>query len=326
VSIINHPNTRPKLDTLEDTVPHMHDSSGILGNIRAFILLAGVIRSTAFTEGIQRSVLNLPLDSTMDIFQHWYQHVQRMIANDNYPAMPLRVLVDNQSILPVAPPIIDGSPLVIERDPLEFRGTGGVLADATAEYDANDYVIVGHAASIFLEDVGCLVLRLSDLKAEIAILADPNGTPAGLMLIRCHTLRQIPLIGFVDLNEQAMPLIAAKHDVRVLCQPVERYGIRNCSEYVNAVRQFHNMTHGKQSGSDPWIEPWLSTFGFCEEDSSVAKDSHLVDSIVLRGAEVKSGAVLVRSVACPGVMIESHATVVDKLAVPDRPSVKDRRK
>src|SRR5438309_1569651 len=82
-------------------------------------------------------------------------------------------------------------------------------------------------AGVVLTDLASLVMRLAESSADIALLAEPDGSPTGLMLVRCGTLRQISPIGFVDLNEQALPAIASKHVVRVVRNPVERYPVRN---------------------------------------------------------------------------------------------------
>src|ERR1700749_3479364 len=97
----------------------------ILGRLRAVILLAGVVRNTKFNESIERSLLGLPLDATTNLIPHWYQHACALTKMCESTSLPLRVLVDPQSILPVTPRQMDATPLLIERDPLEFRGTGG---------------------------------------------------------------------------------------------------------------------------------------------------------------------------------------------------------
>src|SRR5947209_8386902 len=94
-------------------------SMRVFGRLRAVILLAGVVRNTKFNESIHRSVLGLPLDPETSLIRHWYQQTCSLTARCGSSSLPLRVLVDPQSLLPVTPQLIDSTPLIIERDPLE---------------------------------------------------------------------------------------------------------------------------------------------------------------------------------------------------------------
>ena len=287
--------------------------SPVFQNLRAVILLAGVVRNTPFNESIKRSLLALPLDPETTLLRHWYDQTRRLTGSCQSSSLPLRVLFDPQSLLPELPQLFDDTPLIVERDPLEFRGTGGVLFDSTASYAENEYVLVGNAACLLLNDLPTLVARLAESNADIALLAEPRGNPTGIMLVRCGTLRQISPIGFVDLNEQALPAIAAKHLVRVVRHPVERYPIRTLAEYINALRQFNlNRTSGR-TVDDPFSENWISTFSIAERPQAVASTASLLDSVVLEGGEVQDGAVVVRSLICPGAVVRARATVIDEI-------------
>lgn len=288
-------------------------TSGVSSHLRAVILLTGVVRNTKFKESINRSVLGLPLDNQTSLIRHWYDQTCALAKTCAGTSLPLRVLVDPQSRLPHTLELSDDTPLVIERDPLEFRGTGGVLFDATATYGENDFVLVGNGASLFLTDLTVLVANLAQCSADIALLAQLDGHPTGIMLVRCGTLRQISPIGFVDLNEQALPAIAARHTVRVVRHPVERYPIRNLPEYTHALRQFHLNRQSGRTVDDPFAENWLSTFSIAEDPKSIASSASLLDSVVLKGGQVQEGAVVVRSIVCPGATVRAYATVIDEI-------------
>jgi|SRR5271170_7377050 len=285
----------------------------VLRRLRAVILLAGVVRSTKFNESIQRSLLGLPLDVNTSVIGHWYNHVCQLTKVCQSNSLPLRILVDPQSPLPVTPQLIDTTALLIERDPLEFRGTGGVLLDSTLSYAEDDYVVVGNAAGVLLSDLSSIVSRLVDCCADITILANSDGSPTGLMLIRCGTLRQISPIGFVDLNEQALPAIAERFHVRVLRHAIERYPVRNLSEYIQAIRQYQVSRRSGRTSDDPFAEHWLSTFSVAESSQDVAPTASLLDSVVLENGRVNDHAVLVRSIVCPGAIVPSHSTVIDEI-------------
>ncbi|MGN6370713.1 MAG: hypothetical protein ACTHN5_20865 [Phycisphaerae bacterium] len=293
--------------------PPSDPSNAVFENLRAVILLAGVVRNTPFNESIKRSILALPLDSDTTLLRHWYEQTCRLTASCHSRSLPLRVLVDPQSLLPVLPQLSDSTPLTIERDPLEFRGTGGVLFDSTTNYADHEYVLVATAATLLLNDLASLVTHLGGSNADIALLAEPRGNPTGIMLVRVGTLRQISPIGFVDLNEQALPAIAAKHTVRVVRHPVERYPIRSLSEYINAVRQFHLNRISGRTIDDPFSENWISTFSIAERPQAVVSSASLLDSVVLDGGEVRDEAVVVRSLICPGAVVRARETVIDEI-------------
>lgn len=285
----------------------------ILSRVRAVILLAGIVRTTNFNDGIKRSVLGLPLDANVTVLRHWYDSVCRLGKGRGNGTLPLRILVDSQSPLPPQLETVLATPLVIERDPLEFRGTAGILLDATASYEGDDWVLIGNAACLLLNDLESVAGRLSASGADIAILAEPDGTPTGIMLVRCKTLRHLSPIGFVDLNEQALPAIAAKYDVRVLRQPTERYAIRNLAEYTRALRQYHINRISGRTMDDPFSENWISSFNIVEKGADVASSSSLLDSVVLEGGRVERDAVVVRSIVCPGATVRARSTVIDEI-------------
>ena len=310
MTLVDHP---VSISRTSATLSTPNASASVFQNLRALILLAGVVRNTPFNESIKRSLLALPLDFETTLLSQWYRQTCELAASCHSPSLPLRILFDPQSVLPVLPQLAENTPLMIERDPLEFRGTGGVLFDATAAYAEHEYVLVANAACLLLNDLPSLVARLSESGADIALLAEPNGAPTGIMLVRCGTLRQISPIGFVDLNEQALPAIAAKHTVRVIRHPVERYPIRSLAEYINALRQFNlNRTSGR-TVDDPFAENWISTFSVAESPQAVASSASLLDSVVLDGGVVQDGAVVVRSLICPGAVVRARATVIDEI-------------
>ena len=59
-------------------------------------------------------------------------------------------------------------------------------------------------------------------------------------------------------------------------------------------------------------EDWKPTFALCEAGAVVDPSARLHDSVVLRGGRVEYGAVLVRSVVCPGGVVRRERTAVDQ--------------
>ncbi|MEO6436728.1 MAG: hypothetical protein ABIP55_13345, partial [Tepidisphaeraceae bacterium] len=106
--------------------------------------------------------------------------------------------------------------LLLERDVMAFRGTGGVLRDLTTDEAPGACILVANAAQLLFEPLAPLVTQLAHADADVSFVAHYDGTPCRLMLIRCRALRVLPRVGFVDLMEQGLPLIAADHHVVAL--------------------------------------------------------------------------------------------------------------
>src|SRR5690606_20299334 len=98
------------------------------------------------------------------------------------------------------------------RDPVEYRGIGGVLRDLAGDYHRDDYILVANAAQLLLSPLSELATLLAesdaDGPADVSLISHRDGTPSGLMLIRCGSLWCIPQVGYVDMKEQALPMIA----------------------------------------------------------------------------------------------------------------------
>lgn len=64
---------------------------------------------------------------------------------------------------------------------------------------------------------------------------------------------------------------------------------------------------------DRFVEDWWPTCGLVESSADVDPSARVHDSVVLRGSRVRRGAVLVRSVVCPGAVVRNHEIVVGRL-------------
>jgi hypothetical protein len=135
-----------------------------------------------------------------------------------------------------------------------------------------------------------------------------------MMLIRCGCLELLPRVGFVDLKEQGLSLIARHCSVFVteLDDPAG-LPIRTLSEYVRALRSHHHALGGRGKMTDPFGEDWDSAFGIVEDGARIGSGASVHDSVVLRGARVEDRAVVVRSVLCAGAIVRRGQTVVDRV-------------
>ena len=285
-----------------------------LSRLRAMVLLGGSVRASALTSCTRRSVLDLPLDDTGSMLNHWLSHARDVSRLASLDRLPVRIMVNQNAMEPTsADPKFYGS-FRVERDLSDYRGTGGVLRDLASDYDGEDLILVANAAQVLLEPLTNLAGELVKKGGDVAVVSHEDGTPSGMMLITCKTLKMVPPHGFVDMKEQALPLIASKFDVRVL-----RYRrptglpVRTISDYVHALRFHHLRKNGKLGSTDPLAEDWSPSFSIVESGAMVDGSARVHDSVVLRGARVDSGAVLVRSVVCEGAVVARDRTAVDQL-------------
>lgn len=295
----------------------------LIARLRAVVVLAGSVRPTRLRRAAGRFVLELPVDSQRTVLDCWHEQVTALLEYFELERLPVRVMIDHATP-PARPPTSDGPvELKIERDPLEFRGTGGLLRDVSADYDDDELVLVAGSPQLLLEPLSQVVDALAAADGDVRLLAEPDGTPGGLMLVRCGVLRDLPEMGFIDFKEQALPALAQDHAVKV----VRRQGptgasVRTLATYLDALRQYHRRLRGLPIEHSPLDEGWEPAFSIIESGAQVDPSAVLHDSVVLSGGVVESSAVLVRSVVGPGGRIEAAGSIVDRLVTPpetDRP-------
>ena len=288
------------------------DSS--LARLRALILLSGSIRSSPLADACGRSVLDLPLDNEGSIFNHWLLQASELARYAGLEKLPVRVMVNRNAPEPVsAAPKFVGT-FRVERDLSEYRGTGGVLRDLAADYADDDLVMVCNAAQILLDPLPAIATALRRKEGDVAVVSHEDGTPSGVYLITCKALRDIPEVGYVDMKEQALPLIAQKHAVTVLhCRRPTALPVRTADDYVEAMKHYHGRKSGRPTVSDPLAENWQPTFQMVEQGAVVDPRAHVHDSIVLKGGVVEAGGVVVRSIVCPGGVVKKDRPRVDQV-------------
>jgi mannose-1-phosphate guanylyltransferase len=228
--------------------------------------------------------------------------------------LPLRFVLAQTSRPPTLPPQNGRVRAVIERDSREYRGTGGVLRDAAVAYEPDDVILVANGAQVLLEPLPVLAAELCDAGGSVSFVGHRDGTPCALYLIRCGALTGIRDIGFLDFKEQVLPKLgAAGHQVRaVLRDSATAISVRTLDGYLSAVRTFARIAAGLSSENDPFAEDWKPTFSLVESGALVKSSATVHDSVVLKGARIEEGALVVRSVIGPGAMIRASDTVADR--------------
>ena len=295
----------------------LHTDGASLSRLKAVVLLGGAVRTTPLSTSIGRSLLDLPLDESGSVLNHWLNHATELAKAAGLEKLPVRVMVDRNSPEPVSAAVKYYGTFRVERDQSEYRGTGGVLRDLALKYDDNDLILVANAAQILLDPLVALATTLDQRRGDVGIISHRDGTPSGIMLVSVKTLRLIPETGFIDMKEQAMPLIAQSFAVEVLHRRRPTgLPIRSVTDYINAMRYYHMRKAGKSTLTDPLAEDWQPAFGIVEEGAVVDPTARIHDSVVLRGGVVEAGAVLVRSVVCPSGLVRKDRTLVDEFVKP----------
>lgn len=302
--------------SLNTSTPISACASRSLHRLRAMVLLGGSVRATPLATSVARSVLDLPLDDSGSILNHWLQHAADLARHAGLPNLPVRVMVNRDAPDPISAAPRYAGAYRVERDLSDYRGTGGVLRDLAADYADDDLVMVLNAAQVLLDPLAAIATALDRKGGDVSVVSHNDGTPSGVMLVSCKTLRLIPTSGYVDMKEQALPAIAARYDVTVMHRRRPTgLPVRSLADYIQALRHYHRRRMGKPAGRDPLAEDWLPAFGITEDGARVAARAHVHDSIVLKGGIVEAGAVVVRSVVCPGGMVRKDRTAVDQLVV-----------
>jgi hypothetical protein len=185
-----------------------------------------------------------------------------------------------------------------------------------ANYHDDDLILVANAAQILLDPLVSLAASLDQKRGDITVISHRDGTPSGMMLVSCKTLRLIPSTGFVDMKEQAMPLIAQSYAVEVVHRRRPTgLPIRSVVDYLTALRFYHMRKAGKVL-ADPLAEDWQPAFAIIEDGAVIDPSARVHDSVILRGGVVESGATLVRSVVCPSAIVRKDRTIVDDFIRP----------
>ncbi len=295
----------------------IHGHGPSLSRLKALVLLGGSVRPTPLSTSIGRSLLDLPLDENGSVLNHWLNHAAELARVAGLEKLPVRVMVDRSSPEPISAAVKFYGTFRVERDQSEYRGTGGVLGDLADRYDDDDLILVANAAQILLDPLVSLANTLDSRHGDVGIISHRDGTPSGIMLLKCKTLRLVPKTGFIDMKEQAMPLIAQRYAVEVSHRRRPTgLPIRSVQDYVTAMRLYHMRRAGKPTLTDPLAEDWQPSFGIVEEGAVVDRTARVHDSIVLRGGVVEAGAVLVRTVVCPSGLVRRDRTLVDEFVRP----------
>lgn len=285
-----------------------------LSDLRAVVLLAGDVRTNTLRKTTGRASPSLPVGANRSVLDCWREQLITLAETLGIEQLPVRVLISRNSGLTPRTERFGPVLMSIEYDPSSFRGTAGLLSDIARTYNDDDQLLVTSAGQILFEPLIRIALDLYNAGGDFTLGIDPNGVPSGLMLFRCGCMRSINPVGFCDLNEQALPEMAKDYKVRVarFASPVAM-SVRTLPGYLGALRAYHRHASGRHDLNHPYEEHWRPTFGITEPGAKIGRGVVVHDSVVLAGAMVQSGAVLVRSVICPGTVVGRDVRVIDQV-------------
>ena len=283
-----------------------------LARLRGMVLMAGTTRSGSFLRQIRRSVVDLPVGGGKTLLDVWLGEWRSVTGMLEKPELDVQLMLDREAL---APRRGESAGVRVERDPKEFRGTGGALADMSRGLDPDDYLFVASAGQLPARRLTEVLNRLAWAGggSDVALMANADETATGLMLVRCGALAEVSDVGFVDFKEQALPVIARRHSVTVISEDVVAHPIRTAGDYLWALRQHHRILQGRKQQMDGLEEDWRPTFSVVEEGAAVSSNAKVYDSVVLDGATVEDGAALVRTVVCGGGTVRARSVAIDEV-------------
>ncbi len=288
--------------------------SSRLAGLSSVVLLAGSVRASPLRRACGRLLLELPVEAGRSVMDIWHEQLTSAAVRLGVQRLPVRVIVDKTTPLPANNPWNGRCDTRFEQDPFEYRGTGGLLRDLADQYGPDDQILIANASQILFEPLHEIAESLAQVGGDVAIACRLDGTPTGVMLVRCGAFDSVPKIGFIDLNEQALPLIAKAHDVRVFRGPRQcGHPIRTLDDYLDAIRQYHRGAKGQPAITDPYAEDWHAAFEIIEPGAEVDPSAVIHDSVILEGGVVGPGAVVVRSLVGPGGVVPEGRTVVEAI-------------
>jgi hypothetical protein len=285
--------------------------------IGAVVLLAGGTGLNDLARAAERSVLELPVSQSETLLSLWRDQLEQTLVRPGVPAADVRI-VGGALIRYEDRNCSDLLNIAHDHDPHELRGTGGILHDIAEDYPDESFLVVAGASTILLEPLNHLVAELMSARSDVAFFAHEDDTAPNLMLIRCNALRQVADVGFIDLKEQVLPVIASAGTVTVIRRqsPVAAT-MRTAQEYLRTLRLYHRLGNAKvTSFSSAFDEKWESTFSIIEAEAKLDGTASLHDSVVLASARVGRNATVIRSIVLPAAHVPAGATVVDQVVRP----------
>ncbi len=309
----------------------------VLSGLREMILLGGQALPSRLAVTVERPVLEMPLcrrpndekmhagqmERLIDGWLRWSEGVADLAGID---FLPTRLVFNNNARRPelVSPAGVVPRPagaFSIETDRSPHRGTGGLLHDLVDGYDPNSLVLVCTARQVMIDPLVAVVRTLAGRiakGADAAIIAHRDGTPAGVMMMRCSVLQAVKSVGYVDMKQQAFPELRERFDIRVVrSRRATGIPVFGAGSYIHAVGRYHAQRDGRGFEPPPLGIPLAEDFGchftLVEDGATVDPSAYLHDSVVLAGGVVEADASVVGSVVSGRGVVRRGREVLGQL-------------
>lgn len=272
------------------------------------LILSGGITSSPLADASGMSVLDLHVSPSRTVLEAWADLVRG--AWDQSDCPDIVVLHAGSGAVPS--PAVDLN-VRVRHDESEFRGPAGAIRDAAVDVEPDSYVLVVEGASFLRQPIGRL---FCDPKESVSAVVGVNSdcSPAGLYLLRRDLLDLVPAIGFMDLKEQMLSQAKdAGHRIVVRDMGDRALQRLRTREDLLAASVTNDGLNGGPDLSYPIIARG-NTIGNCRcNDSHIANDALLVDSVAMPGSTVGAKAVVVRSILFGGAHVEPGEIILDEL-------------
>jgi len=140
-----------------------------LSRLRAVVLLAGSVRANHLRKLTNRRALHMPIAQGQTVLDCWREQLTSMAERLGVSALPVRVMVDQATGENTASRSHGPIELTVEPDPLDLRGTGGLLSDIAREYDDDDLLLIGHASQLLFEPLAALTAAIASSSRDVSI-------------------------------------------------------------------------------------------------------------------------------------------------------------
>jgi len=304
----------PKSETKSEVVSHKD-----LPRLDSCILLAGGLVPSPLAKLTHQLTLELWLTAKETVFGRWCDVLDHLATSAGIDHPSIRVVHSGPPYEPTHALVDDRFEVRTFAEPDEFRGPAGVLRDITKNDPPDSVILVAEAARYIAGTLSQLIEDWTEHQPDVLVAKTPDGTPAGIMLMKASALKLVPDTGFMDVKEQWLPL-CIEDGMKIWTSSTRNFmpfPLRSLDQFLAASA----IASGKPcpiTSTIPVLGP-LSPITKTEdksriaEDAEVARDAVVADAVVMPGSKVGPGAIVVRSLVCPGAEVPAGEIVVDSV-------------
>lgn len=258
--------------------------------------------------------MSLPMGEAGTLLQFWMREVRALgglLANEAKVLICLHA--DRVGGLAASDDRESWPPWELVVDEAPYRGPAGVLRDAVKDVSPDSTILVAEASRVVGTPLGPAVEAHLRQNSDATVGVNPDGSPAGLFVLKAGTLGLVPPVGFMDIKEQLLPkILASGRTVRVW--RFEAPGLKSCrtrAEFLSAalaIQSARNEDEAPRMGSPGPVAAGV--------DAVLDPTAYIAHCAIGAGARVEAGAVLVRSVVIGTAVVAAGASISDAVITP----------